>query len=236
MEWPAADVWKKSEKKLHSEPKTQTTDAEAPHFSEEKQARLPLPAHAGHQISRSHRATGPGGDTYEHWNWMVENDTDHVSGHSRCLGTDPWHLPRRPHRAGLETERESAPLSPSGQVIRRLFCKATAKLFTNKVRKVTGPHRYSVGMKQGPELLHKNVSAHIAIHKDAAMAGVDVKNVHESVEWGAVQKEIAGLDKNIWMWCAVLFQGWARAHVQTRRWWRHHSRALSGQGHPHQQL
>ena len=94
----------------------------------------------------------------------------------------------------------------SGQVIRRLVCKATAKLFTNKVRNVTRPHQHAVGMKQGPGLLHKIVSAHIAIHQDAAMASVDVKNAHDAVKWGAIQKDIEALDKNLWKWCAVLFK------------------------------
>ena len=62
------------------------------------------------------------------------------------------------------------------------------------------------GMKQGPELLHKIVSAHVAIHRDAAMASVDVKNAHDAVEWGAIQSEIEALDKNIWKWCVVLFK------------------------------
>ena len=99
-----------------------------------------------------------------------------------------------------------------GQVIRRLVCKATAKLLTKKVRSMTSPHQFAVGMKQGPQLLHKIVSAHVAIHRDAAMASVDVKNAHGAVEWGAIQSEIEALDKNIWKWCAVL----ARAHMQTR--------------------
>ena len=75
-----------------------------------------------------------------------------------------------------------------GQVIRRLACKATAKLLTKKVRSVTSPHQFAVGMKQGPELLHKIVSAHVAIHRDAAMASVDVKNAHGAVEWGCHPK------------------------------------------------
>ena len=61
-------------------------------------------------------------------------------------------------------------------------------------------------MKQGPELLHKIVSVHVAVHRDAAMASVDVKNTHGAVEWGAIQSEIKALDKNIWKWCAVLFK------------------------------
>ena len=77
-----------------------------------------------------------------------------------------------------------------GQVIRRLVCKATAKLLTKKVRSMTSPHQFAVGMKQGPELLHKIVSAHVAIHRDAAMASVDVKNGHGAVEWEAIQSEI----------------------------------------------
>ena len=81
-----------------------------------------------------------------------------------------------------------------GQVIRRLVCKATAKLFTKKVRSMTSPHQFAVGMKQGPELLHKIVSAHVAIHRDAAMASVDVKNPHGAVEWGAIQSETEALD------------------------------------------
>ena len=63
-----------------------------------------------------------------------------------------------------------------------------------------------LGMKQGPELLHKIVSAHVAIHRDAAMASVDVNNAHGAVEWGAIQSEIEALDKNIRKWCAVLFK------------------------------
>ena len=57
-----------------------------------------------------------------------------------------------------------------GQVIGRLVCKATAKLLTKKVRSTTSPHQFAVGMKQDPELLHKIVSVHVAIHRDAAMA------------------------------------------------------------------
>ena len=93
-----------------------------------------------------------------------------------------------------------------GQVIRRPVCKATAKLLTKKVRSMTGPHQFAVGMKQGPELLHKIVSAHVAIHRDAAMASVDVKNAHGAVEWKAIQSEIEALDKDAWNWCAVLFK------------------------------
>ena len=54
-----------------------------------------------------------------------------------------------------------------------MVCKATAKLLTKKVRSMTSPHQFAVGMKQGLELLHKIVSAHVAIHRDAAMASVD---------------------------------------------------------------
>ena len=93
-----------------------------------------------------------------------------------------------------------------GQVIRRLVCKATAKLLTKKVRSVTTPYQYAMGMKQGPELLLFIVSAHIDIHQDAAMASVDVKNAHESVEWGAIQKEIEAIDTDRWKWCGVLFK------------------------------
>ena len=78
---------------------------------------------------------------------------------------------------------------------------------------MTRPHQYAVGMKQGPELLLKIVSAHIAIHQDAAMASVDVKNAHGAVEWSAIQTEIEALDKNLWKWCAVLFKA---GHLQTR--------------------
>ena len=52
--------------------------------------------------------------------------------------------------------------SAIGQVIRRLICKGTAKLLTKMVRSMTSPHQFAVGMKQGPELLHEIVSAHIA--------------------------------------------------------------------------
>ena len=80
------------------------------------------------------------------------------------------------------------------------------QLLTKKVRSITSPHQFAVGMKQGPELLHKIVSAHVAIHRDAAMASVDVKNAHGAVEWGAIQSEIEALDKHVWKWCAVLFK------------------------------
>ena len=66
-----------------------------------------------------------------------------------------------------------------GQVIRRLVCKATAKLLTKKVRSMTGPHQ---------KLLHKIVSAHVAIHRDAATASVGVKNAHGAEEWGSHPK------------------------------------------------
>ena len=98
------------------------------------------------------------------------------------------------------------PFAMGQVVIRRLVCKATAKLLTKKVHSVTGPHQFAVGMKQDPELLHKIVSAHVVIHRDAAMASVDVKNAHGAVEWGAIQSEIEALDKNIWKWCAALFK------------------------------
>ena len=62
-----------------------------------------------------------------------------------------------------------------GQVIRRLVGKATAELLTKEVRSIASPHRFVVGMKQGSELLHKIVSAHVAIHRDAATASVDMK-------------------------------------------------------------
>ena len=71
---------------------------------------------------------------------------------------------------------------------------------------MTSPHQFSVGMKRGPKLPHKIVSAHVAIHRDAAMVSVDVKNAHGAVEWGAFQSEIEAPDKNIWKWCAVLFK------------------------------
>ena len=77
---------------------------------------------------------------------------------------------------------------------------------TSKIRNVTRPHQQVTGMKQGPELLHKIVSAHVSIHKDAAMANVGVKNAHGSVEWRAIQKEIEALDDNLSTWCAVLFK------------------------------
>ena len=34
-----------------------------------------------------------------------------------------------------------------GQVIRRVVCKATAKLLTKKVRSIASPHQFAVGMK-----------------------------------------------------------------------------------------
>ena len=61
-------------------------------------------------------------------------------------------------------------------------------------------------MKQGPELLHKIVSAHVAIHRNATMACVDEKNALGAVERGAFQSEIESLDKNIWKWSTVLFK------------------------------
>ena len=69
---------------------------------------------------------------------------------------------------------------------------------------MTSPHQ---------ELLHKIVSAHVAIHRDAAIASVDVKNARGAVEWGAIQGEIEAPDKNMWKWCAVLFKAGAGAHV-----------------------
>ena len=93
-----------------------------------------------------------------------------------------------------------------GQVIRRLVCKATAKLLTKKVRSITSPHQFAVGMKQGPELFHKKFLAHVAITETPPWPVLTLKNAHGAVEWGVIQSEIDALDKNIWKWCAVLFK------------------------------
>ena len=74
-----------------------------------------------------------------------------------------------------------------------------------KVRGVREVHDHHVKKKTASILTEPN-DAHIAIHKDAAMASVDVKNAHGAVEWGAIQNEIEAPDKNLWMWCAVLFK------------------------------
>ena len=120
--------------------------------------------------------------------------------HCRRPNRNPRHIPR--------ATKPNGGVRPFaiGQVIIRLVCKATAKLLTKKVRSITSPHQFAVEMKQGPDLLHKIVSANVAIHRDAAMASVDVKNAHGAVEWEAIQSEIEALDKNIWKWCAVFFK------------------------------
>ena len=90
-----------------------------------------------------------------------------------------------------------------GQVIRRLVCKATAKLLTNKVRNVTRPHQYAVGMKQSLDLLHQIVSAHTKT-EPWPMSTSRMPAVPSNGE--PTQKEIEALDKNLWKWCAVLFK------------------------------
>ena len=114
------------------------------------------------------------GGRYEHWTWMTEYDGD-LSG---CVWEAFWRLATADVPTEIFGTYLAARIVPAtktngevrpfaiGQVIRRLVCKA--------VRSMTSPHQFAVGMKQGPELLHKIVSAHVAIHRDAAMASVDV--------------------------------------------------------------
>ena len=207
---PAADV-KRNRSKLYPEPKTQTGDTETLPFTEEDKQSFLCQLLLAIKLSSSNRATGSGGGRYEHWTWMTEFDGD------RCESVF-WRLATADVSTGILgtylAARTVPATKPSGgvrpfairQVIRRLVCTATAELLTKKVRSMASPHLFAVGMKQGPELLHKIVLAHIAIHRDAAMASVDVKNAHGADEWGAIQSEIEALDKDMWKWCAVLFK------------------------------
>ena len=132
---------------------------------------------------------------YEHWAWMTEFDVDPCDCvWEACWGLATADVPTEILGTNLATRivpatKPNGGVRPFaiGQVIRRQACKATAKLLTKKVRSITSPHQFAVEMKQGPELLNKIVSAHVAIHRDAAMASVDVKNAHGAVEWGAIQ-------------------------------------------------
>ena len=209
---PVADV-KRKWSKLYPEPKTQTGDTETLHTEEDKQSFL-CQLLLAIKFSPSNRATGPGGGRYEHWTWMTEFDGDPCD----CVWEAFWRLATADVPSEILGTCLAARIVPAtkpnggvrpfaiGQVIRRLVCRATAKLLTKKVRSITSPHQFAVGMKQGPELLHKIVSAHVAMHRDAAVASVDVKNAHGTVDWVAIQSEIKALDKNIWKWCAVLFK------------------------------
>ena len=187
---PAADV-KRNWPKHYPEPKTQTGDSETLPFTEEDKQSFLCQLLLAIKFSPSNRATGPGGGRYEHWTWMTEFDGDPCD----CVWEAFWRLAT----ADVPTEilgtylaaRIVSATKPNGgvhpfaigQVIRRLVCKATAKLLTKKVRSITSPHQFAVGMKQGPELLHKIVSVHVAIHRNAAMASVDVKNAHGAIDW-----------------------------------------------------
>ena len=92
------------------------------------------------KIFPSNRATGPGGGWYEHWKWMNECDGDQIG----CVWDAFWKLAS----ADVPTEilgtylaaRIVLGFKPNGgvrpfaigQVVRRLVCKATAKLLTKK--------------------------------------------------------------------------------------------------------
>ena len=210
---PAADV-KRNWSKLYPEPKTQTGNSETLPFTEEDRQSFLCQLLLAIKFSPSNRTTGPGGGRCEHWTWMTEFNGDPCD----CVWEAFWRLATDDVPTEILGTYLAARIVPAtkpnggvrpfaiGQVIRRLVCKATAKLLTKKVRSNTSPHQFAVGMKQGPELLHKIVSAHVAIHRDAAMASVDVKNAHGAVEWGAIQSEIEALDRNVCKWCAVLFK------------------------------
>ena len=150
-----------------------------PPFHRSRQAKLPLPAPARHQVTEP-RDLGVEGTNIGHacesvweasWRLATADVPTEILG--TCLAGRI--VPACKPNGGVR------PFA-IGQVIRRLVCKATAKLLTKKVRSMTSPHQFAVWMKQGPELLHKIVSAHVAIHRDAAMASVDVKNAHGAVE------------------------------------------------------
>ena len=174
---PAADV-KRNWSKLYPEPKTQSGNTETLPFTEEDKQSFLCQLLLAIKFSPSHRATGPVGSKYEQWAWMTEFDGDPC----HCVWEAFWGLAT----ADVPTEilgtylaarivpatKPNGAVSPFaiGQVIRRLVCKATAKLLTKKVRSITSPQQFA--MKQGPELLHKIVSAHVAIHRDVAMASV----------------------------------------------------------------
>ena len=216
----AADV-KKNWTKLYTEPKTQAVDSETfPFTKEEKQDFLCQLLLA---IKNSPRTVPRGlGGRYEPWKWVwvTEYDGDQIG----CASEAFWkfattHVPPEVLGTCLAARsvlgsKKNGGVRPFaiGLVTRRLVCKATAKLLTNKVRNGTRPHQYAVRMIQGPELLHKIVSAHVDIHSDA-MGSVDVKNAHDAIARGA-QIEIEAQDKKLW-WCAVSVQGGTRARVQT---------------------
>ena len=211
---PAADV-KRNWSKLYPEPRTKTGNNETLPFTEEDKQSFFCQLLLAIKFSPSNRATGPGGRRHEHWTWMTEFDGDPCDrvweafwrlatadvpteilgtscGANRPLHQNQWRRPPLCHRSG----HQAASLQG--------HCQTLSK----KVRSITSPHQLAVGMKQGPELRHKIVSAHVAIHRDTAMASVDVKNAHGAVlsNGEAIQSEVEALDKNVWKWCAVLFK------------------------------
>ena len=209
---PAADV-ERNWSKLHPEPKTQTDNTETSPFTEEdKQSFLcQLPRHQKSPFPPSpNRATGPGGGRCEHWTWMTEFDGD------PCESV--WEAFWRLATADVPTEILGICLAAPfaiGQVIRRLVCKAIAKLLTKKVRSMTSPHQFAVGMKQGPKLLHKIVPAHIAIQRDAHGQCRCEKRSRRS-RTGSHKKRDRRLGQRHMEVVRCPLQGGARAHMQTR--------------------
>ena len=164
----AADV-KKHWTKLFPEPKTQPLDPLLNRTDKTSHANSCSPSNFSPRAVPRDLARG----RYEHWQWMTKDDGD-LEG---FVWAAFWKLATARVPTEILGTFLAARIVPGskpnggvrsfaiGQVVRRLFCKAAANLLTKKVRSLTSPHQYAVGMKQGPELLQHIVSAHIAIHR-----------------------------------------------------------------------
>ena len=152
--------------KLYPEPKTQTGNTETLPFTEEDKQSLLCQLLLAEARDLVVEGTSTG-------TWMIEFDGDPCD----CVWEAFWRLATADVPTEILGTYLAARIVPAtkpnggvrlfatGQVIRRLVCMATAKLLTKKVRSITSPHQFAVGVKQGPELLHKIVSAHVDIHR-----------------------------------------------------------------------
>ena len=132
--------------------------------------------------------------------------------HCRCPNRYPRHISRGANRPRHQTQWWCPSPLPSDRSSDGWSARPLPNSSPRRCAALPAHTSLPVGTKQGSELLHKIVSAHVAIHRDAAMASVDIKKKHGAVEWGAIQSEIEASDKNIWKWCAVLFKA---GHVLT---------------------
>ena len=129
---------KKNWSKLYPEPKTQNGDTETLPFTEEDKQSFLCQLLLAIKFSPSNRATGPGGGRYEHWTWMTEFDGDPCD----CVWEAFWRLATADVPTEILGTHLAARIVPAtkpnggvrpfaiGRVIRRLVCKATAKLLT----------------------------------------------------------------------------------------------------------